>query len=545
MRRALIFVLFLAACSARPRTEVMVIVDAEAGIRAAAPSVNVVVEGGDGRAGPPTAQRLDVTVRPGRNPDVGWPFTVAIAPLDHDASRVYRVTATATDELSGSQVASGRAVSGFVEGRTLALHLLLEDGCRGIMCSDPSTTCHLGACVSAAVDPTTLMSFDGADASVPDAGARADAGYGSTGADGAFAPTSSVALAAGIYNFTTITIPAGVVIRVRDGATLDLRATGDVTIEGDVDVSGGRGGNGTGPGTGAGGGSTATGVDGTASASCGGPGGSGGDSVPIGAATGGAAFPATASCVGGAGLNGGGGGGGISGMSENGGGGGGGYQGGGGGASGDRGNGWGQGGSGAAGAGLTIAAGGAPQGRGAPSVASGGAPYDGSAGGEGDGGGGAGGAIGSDAAADLGMVTTFRCGSGGGGGGSLGGGGGGGGGGALRIVAGGTLAIGGRVLARGGDGGTGVTVTFTGGAGGGGSGGAIHLVAPSISITGTVSARGGAAGAPNGGTGGMGRIRIDAGPICALASGTLEPPLADQHCTAATSAGHAYVTRSP
>ena len=75
---------------------------------------------------------------------------------------------------------------------------------------------------------------------------------GSTGADGAFAPTASVQLqvpADGVFHFTTINIPAGVTVSfaTRAGVRLPsvtLLATGNVVIAGRIDVSGGHGGPG-------------------------------------------------------------------------------------------------------------------------------------------------------------------------------------------------------------------------------------------------------------------------------------------------------------
>jgi hypothetical protein len=75
---------------------------------------------------------------------------------------------------------------------------------------------------------------------------------GSTGADGAFAPTVSVRLPVppdGVFHFTTITIPAGVTLSFDTGPgrrhpPISLLATGNVTIAGRIDVSGGDGGPG-------------------------------------------------------------------------------------------------------------------------------------------------------------------------------------------------------------------------------------------------------------------------------------------------------------
>ncbi len=69
---------------------------------------------------------------------------------------------------------------------------------------------------------------------------------GSTGADGAFSPTVNTQLALppdGIFNFTTVNIPAGVTVTFAKNATntpVTILASGDVNIEGAIDVSGGK-----------------------------------------------------------------------------------------------------------------------------------------------------------------------------------------------------------------------------------------------------------------------------------------------------------------
>jgi hypothetical protein len=67
---------------------------------------------------------------------------------------------------------------------------------------------------------------------------------GSTGADGAFAPTSNQTLqvpASGVFNFTTINVPAGVIVtftRNAQNTPVTILASGDVTIGGSFVVSG-------------------------------------------------------------------------------------------------------------------------------------------------------------------------------------------------------------------------------------------------------------------------------------------------------------------
>lgn len=73
---------------------------------------------------------------------------------------------------------------------------------------------------------------------------------GSTGADGAFSPTTNTTLAlpaSGVFNFTTINVPSGVTLRFTRNTSntpVTLLASGDVTIAGTIDVGGARGGDG-------------------------------------------------------------------------------------------------------------------------------------------------------------------------------------------------------------------------------------------------------------------------------------------------------------
>src|SRR3989338_7792461 len=68
---------------------------------------------------------------------------------------------------------------------------------------------------------------------------------GSTGADGAFNPTADTELqlpADGVFNFTTVNIPAGVTVTFKKNASntpVYILATGDVAIAGAIKVDGG------------------------------------------------------------------------------------------------------------------------------------------------------------------------------------------------------------------------------------------------------------------------------------------------------------------
>lgn len=390
------------------------------------------------------------------------------------------------------------------------------------------------------------------------------------GHEGAFAPSANPTyLSAGFHTFTSFTIPAGSVVYVTGGATLDLCVTGHVEIDGTLDLSGGPGTEAiiasasTQQGRAGSGGNTGTptsaaqpmfncqfiaGVPGANGAAVTGSAGSctvmRNTMCDMGSPLISASTPATYG--GGAGI--------FSG-----------YR-----AYGSGGGGYGGGAPGALGRAYpgeqdctgTTGGGGATAGAGGnggsmiyngangvlgqtqcPGVAPGvPAAYVG---------GGGGGSIGTASASDLAVLSTFYPGSGGGGGSAdylnrpaFGGtSGGGGGGGALRIRTAADIAISGQVLANGGGGGDSNIGTpmgagcdpQPGSAGGGGSGGVIYLSAPTIRVapSATVSAVGGMGGAQSvfanggaGGGGGLGRIRLSVTPSSCMLAGTFTPPLA-------------------
>jgi len=292
---------------------------------------------------------------------------------------------------------------------------------------------------------------------------------GSTGADGAFSPTVNTQLElppSGVYNFTTINIPAGVTVTFKKNTAntpVVWLASGDVTIAGNVNLMGGDS-----PAIGAGGNGN-IGDDGLPG--IGGPGGY----------DGGRGGPAGVNQVGGTGLGPGGG------LNNTGtepfGGGGAGFA--------------------AAGANARINSCGYSIG------------YNGSR------------AVGGPAYGSS-MLLPLVGGSGGGG--AIGatafpGSGGGGGGGAILIASSATLTVSGQINAYGGASGA-AAGGSAGGTGGGGSGGAIRLIATTIAGNGTINANGGSPGANsnngclNGGAGSVGRIRLEAESITRTAATT-------------------------
>ena len=111
---------------------------------------------------------------------------------------------------------------------------------------------------------------------------------GSTGADGAFSPPTSQSIQvpeSGTFNFTTINIPTGVTVtytRNSKNTPVAILATGDVTIQGTINVAGvvglNNGGGGRGGPGGYDGGAAGFGFDTFVGATADGPGGGGGGS---------------------------------------------------------------------------------------------------------------------------------------------------------------------------------------------------------------------------------------------------------------------------
>jgi hypothetical protein len=135
--------LALVACAApAPRTEILVIIDADQAVRAESVDLKVFVFGGR----PETASALDVRFYRefAVTPVEGWPVELAVIPLDRDSGRLFQVEATAVDA-AGGEVTAVRVRSGFVPENTFVLRLRLEDACRGVVCSSRQS-CRAGAC---------------------------------------------------------------------------------------------------------------------------------------------------------------------------------------------------------------------------------------------------------------------------------------------------------------------------------------------------------------------------------------------------------------
>ena len=160
--------LLLLSCSAGSRSQVMVVVDGEDRVRAMSERLEVVVRAGE--------QLEDVvfSLTSSRSEGIAWGTTVAVAPRARDASRRFRVDATAYD--ASGVVATTYAISGFVEGEVRELRLLLRNACIGARCDEDRACREGGECVEPFIPPDLLPPFVREDAGRDDADPGTDAG---------------------------------------------------------------------------------------------------------------------------------------------------------------------------------------------------------------------------------------------------------------------------------------------------------------------------------------------------------------------------------
>lgn len=156
------------ACAPRPRTQVTVIVDAEASVAFDAVRLRTRIEGG-------TAELLERNIEVTGTADdpVRFPVRASLIPLGGDATRRFRFEATAYDAAE-QELGTVRALSSFSRGRTGTIRLVLEDCCRSVRCA-VDETCRSCACVPAMTMPIS-----------EDAGTPIDAAV--TRVDASFAP---------------------------------------------------------------------------------------------------------------------------------------------------------------------------------------------------------------------------------------------------------------------------------------------------------------------------------------------------------------------
>lgn len=164
------------AGEARDPTQVMVVVDAQPGVRARAAKMRIVVRGTTHENTVAYDRTLSASAA-----EIILPYVLALTPKNGDASRRFEVLVTVTDA-EGAFVAQARAVSGYVKHQKLVLFLLLEDSCANISCGELET-CAAGRCGSAAVDPAGLDPLN--DVDLPDGGTAIGTGVPGGGTSGA------------------------------------------------------------------------------------------------------------------------------------------------------------------------------------------------------------------------------------------------------------------------------------------------------------------------------------------------------------------------
>ena len=148
---------FLAGCRGEP-SQILVIVEADPGVRAAAGSLSVEIYGGAREASGVPNELVHSSTTPMTFST--WPRRYAVAPLDGDSDRLWRFVATARRGTSDGSEAfvTARLVSGYRRGETLQVVLRLTDACIGVSCENPDETCDpaLRICRPAFVDQGEL-----------------------------------------------------------------------------------------------------------------------------------------------------------------------------------------------------------------------------------------------------------------------------------------------------------------------------------------------------------------------------------------------------
>jgi len=154
--RAFAFALLvLAGCGEpRPATQVMLVIDAEPGVRTESSTLFVQVFGGQEAEDPLSYASRYVRTHEG----VSWPFRVALAPLEPEPPRGWLATVTALND-EELPVVSTAARGGYDVERTVRVDVLLEDACAGVFCE--RMRCEEGACVDPLVSVPAAPSYDG------------------------------------------------------------------------------------------------------------------------------------------------------------------------------------------------------------------------------------------------------------------------------------------------------------------------------------------------------------------------------------------------
>lgn len=134
----------LSGCTPTTPTQVLVIFEAEAGLRRDGARLHIDVTNEDDQV-----LRWDVSFV--GDDATSFPVTLPLVPKNSDANRTYRVHAFLYDSNS-VLLAEARAHSGYVEDELREIRVFLTSDCVGVMCGE-SSTCVSGACETACVEP--------------------------------------------------------------------------------------------------------------------------------------------------------------------------------------------------------------------------------------------------------------------------------------------------------------------------------------------------------------------------------------------------------
>ena len=147
---ALVALGLLAACQEpAPRTQVMLVIDAEPAIRSEARSLHLEVFGGeDGMPASTYARRY---VRDFEDPT--FPWSLALVPFETDPPRAWRALIE-TRRVDGTPLTRSTLRGSYATEHTVRLDFTIEDVCGGVLCTD--LRCEEGACVDPILDVGTL-----------------------------------------------------------------------------------------------------------------------------------------------------------------------------------------------------------------------------------------------------------------------------------------------------------------------------------------------------------------------------------------------------
>lgn len=204
----------VAACGGDPVTQILVEIDAADDVKARASFVRLRIEAAAaGGTFAPVSELGDVTI-PVASAD--WPRVHVLAPVEGDATRIYRVTARALDT-DFRTVAEARRQSGYVARETRVLRVFIPGGaCLDVTCPD-DRTCDQGLCLEVPMIPPELLPRPGDDV---DGGT--DAGMEDGGGDGGTCdPTSIECEAEGACETAEVSCESGEPVCVRTPRSAD------------------------------------------------------------------------------------------------------------------------------------------------------------------------------------------------------------------------------------------------------------------------------------------------------------------------------------